>query len=446
MSYRRPVLAAAALATGAGAAVACLAPTELDVRLTTDIDCATVARFGVSIYGADPKAGPISTSRACDSGDLGNLIVAPSGARDAAIALSVVVGVTRDSESCAAANYAGCIVARRQIRFSKHDRLALPIALNRSCLDVPCTEKESCAAGRCAPADVEDPRFCSGADCPWASGGSCATPLCSFVRVRQGAQAFGVAASATTLYWAEDTGVFSLPLSAVENADVRPSVVPYAAGSGPFVKPRGVATGIVSGQWFYAATTTQQGGDLSCAWAHHEGADDSAATMCSNPIYGLAILDQPSVPTASSNVVPQLAGTSPEVGVVTPTFSGATRPEYVRRPEYLESRDGGVFVARQEGLSFFTPAGPGNPAPLEDAGATPGENLIGVAVGDRRIYVSTASGKLLALDRTTRAAVPFPGGAPTLPGPQDLAFVPRAGGGDLYVVATGGLYLMRGVE
>ncbi|MFO0671852.1 MAG: hypothetical protein U0235_19885 [Polyangiaceae bacterium] len=153
---------------------ACLDPTQITLHVTTDLTCAEATRGGATIYGGDPRTseGPLTTTRACAEGsprDLGTLVLTPSGGSDDRVSVTVVGGVTRPSEECAAAGFAGCIVARRRLPYVAHKKLDLPILLSRSCVDVvcpedqtcvPCTDAASCAAPRCAPIDT--PGACEG--------------------------------------------------------------------------------------------------------------------------------------------------------------------------------------------------------------------------------------------------------------------------------------------
>jgi hypothetical protein len=61
---------------------ACLSPTQITARLSTDVPCDTITTTGTSIYDADPTKGPRSrTTRTCtESGalhDIGTLVITP---------------------------------------------------------------------------------------------------------------------------------------------------------------------------------------------------------------------------------------------------------------------------------------------------------------------------------------------------------------------------------
>src|SRR5262249_28815712 len=102
----------------------CRAPTQLTVALTTDVKCSEMHRTSMTAGRlGDIESTPLTTSSTfcSDSGDLGTLVVVPSGGRTDEVALKVILGRGRDAESCVAPTYGpGCIVARRAIRYIAH--------------------------------------------------------------------------------------------------------------------------------------------------------------------------------------------------------------------------------------------------------------------------------------------------------------------------------------
>jgi Sulfatase-modifying factor enzyme 1 len=168
------------------ALVACRAPTEIKLVLTTDVPCSQFQ--GAAIAVGDPAAveakAPTTTSTTCDtSGNLGSLVVVPSGSKTAEVGIRVIGGIGRDPESCAAPSYGtGCIVARREVNFEEAAPLTLPVALRASCNGVICTPDETCVDGSCRSSAVSDPAACEGAGCdetvlrPPGAGGCPAGP------------------------------------------------------------------------------------------------------------------------------------------------------------------------------------------------------------------------------------------------------------------------------
>lgn len=234
---------AAALGAAAACALgwACLKPTQITLHVTTDVDCAVVVKNGASIYGnVAANEAPITTTKACDAPapprSLGTFVLTPSGGKDDAIGFSVVAGVTRPSEQCAANDFAGCIVARRRIRYVAHEPLDLPIDLSLACLDVKCRDGQTCSSGRCITSDVDDPNFaCTGRTCgdPPLNDASAsadsgaqdagasdaavgdAAPIdagANFLMSRSNNKSvYGLAVDADALYWVQNVGGPSTP-------------------------------------------------------------------------------------------------------------------------------------------------------------------------------------------------------------------------------------------
>jgi hypothetical protein len=169
--------AALVLAATAGAALAasCREPTEVSVAISTDVPCdqlrgssVTVARF--SQLEADTTVDAASTFCRPD-GDLGALVVVPSGARDGELAFRVVAGVGRPPSECVPPGYgAGCIVARRALKFLPHTSLHVQVPLRAACNGVSCSPDQTCVAGACTSAEIDTAR-CAGATCDEATLG-----------------------------------------------------------------------------------------------------------------------------------------------------------------------------------------------------------------------------------------------------------------------------------
>jgi hypothetical protein len=74
---------------------------------------------------------PILVSATCDgNGRIGSLVLTPSGARDAELAIHVIAGVTHKPEDCRAAAYDGCVC----------------VSTNSGCAaNVPCCSNAPCS-------------------------------------------------------------------------------------------------------------------------------------------------------------------------------------------------------------------------------------------------------------------------------------------------------------
>jgi hypothetical protein len=150
-------VAGVAWAAIGGAAVlsSCLGATQIEIHVTTNAPCQDSSHWrGVSIYvGAtadvETKA-PTLTTSACDAnGQVGSLVIVPTGANNDEIGVRVVAGLTREPEECSANYYDGCIVARRAIRFNPHKSLDLNIALTDDCIGISCDPTHTCVNREC---------------------------------------------------------------------------------------------------------------------------------------------------------------------------------------------------------------------------------------------------------------------------------------------------------
>lgn len=439
----RRILAAS---LGVGALVgagACLAPTQITLRLTSDVDCDTVRRFGTAIYGGGRD--PITTAASCldaaaKSHTLGSLVITPSGARDEQVTLTAVLGVTRTSESCAGSGYKGCIVSRRRLRFVPHVPLELPVALDRACQDIPCAEDETCAVGRCIPADIDDPRFCSGDACgpspttdagsdgpTTLGGGFVATPP---TRVRDTAGAVhGLDDDGEGGIWWTETGDAGSSVSVFSRVGAAP---PRTVGGYPGV---------------------------------YAGIDAKTATVyvaASSPLPRLLRYDRATGLPMSDLVVPAEAGirgvaslaaslvvtlTDGRVFDLKPTELGAGAADLATG--YAES-DGQRVVWPSPGRvsSFANPAF--GVSRVADAGALPAsaEPFVGIAVSARGFYVATRSGHIVVVDRRTGEVSELLA-AGVLSNVEDLIVIAGATSFDpvdLYIAASDGIWRMTVTE
>lgn len=135
---------------------ACLGPTQLVVDVRTNVPCTDSTQFkGVAIYVGEPgidveTRAPQLATNSCDaSGEVGTLVVTPTGANDAQVGIRVVAGLTRNPEECAAKNYDGCIVARRTVRYLAHTSQTVVVALTSDCVGNACDLNHTCVNGSC---------------------------------------------------------------------------------------------------------------------------------------------------------------------------------------------------------------------------------------------------------------------------------------------------------
>ncbi len=167
-----------ALLAGAVLGVACRAPTEVRLELSTDAECGdvtgTTITTGLLIELEDRP--PTTATTHCDprSGRIGSVVVVPARKKDDEFAVRIVTGFFKEPEQCVADDFAGgCIVARRALSFIPHDTIELPIVMEAACIDIPCGATETCRAGRCVSATLADPRRCTDpAGCDDVAGGT----------------------------------------------------------------------------------------------------------------------------------------------------------------------------------------------------------------------------------------------------------------------------------
>lgn len=141
----------------------CRSPTELVLEIYTNVPCTETAEWkGVAVYAGQPGASlekkwPTLVTTACDlDGYVGSLVVTPSDEKDARVGVRVVAGLSRNPEECEEAGYAGCIVARRSVRFLPHDSSELVVELLTECTNQGCDPDHTCLGGRCVDAATVD--------------------------------------------------------------------------------------------------------------------------------------------------------------------------------------------------------------------------------------------------------------------------------------------------
>ncbi len=121
------------------ASAGCQDATAVIVAVSTDIPCTPGATLSTAIAAGSPtnyltKAPAVKTTRCDSDGKIGTLVVVPSGSSDEDLAIEVLTTtVAKDPETCRTSP-AGCVIARRALRFVPHDTLTLPVVIHASCL------------------------------------------------------------------------------------------------------------------------------------------------------------------------------------------------------------------------------------------------------------------------------------------------------------------------
>jgi len=169
---RRTCIAPLVVAATLTSLLACKNPTEILLDVRTDVACGAGASWkGVAIYVGQPgddleTKQPTLVTRSCDpsSGEIGTLVITPSGGKDDLVGIKVVAGITRNPEDCAAAHYDGCIVERRSVRYSPSSTLNVVVDLPKVCTGVGCEGGRTCVAGACIDAFTASEPPSPGAD------------------------------------------------------------------------------------------------------------------------------------------------------------------------------------------------------------------------------------------------------------------------------------------
>src|SRR5690349_11929050 len=89
---------------GGWMAVSCRAPTEITIVLSTDVPCADLRGTSITVgrLGEIEAKAATTSSTFCDaSGDLGALVVVPSGGNGDEVAIKLVAGLGKDADGCA---------------------------------------------------------------------------------------------------------------------------------------------------------------------------------------------------------------------------------------------------------------------------------------------------------------------------------------------------------
>jgi len=154
MRRRLPSLLTIALALSTLSS--CLEATSIVLEISTSVDCSVVQANGVAIAVGMPGDDSTSSSAEtvqCSSGSVGTIVLVPSGA-DNQVGVRVMLGLSGSTNNCKSPNFDGCIVARRIVSYVAHTTITVPVELDPSCANQPCSPVETCVSGSCVPAGV----------------------------------------------------------------------------------------------------------------------------------------------------------------------------------------------------------------------------------------------------------------------------------------------------
>lgn len=140
--------------------VDCAEPTQIEIDVRTDA-CGVLKNAGIAVTTREkidteelriftPDRPDNAGCEAKPADRVGTLIIYPSGAKDAEVAIRIVGGITRTAQECTPGNYAGCVVARRIERFVEGSTKKVIVILSRACEGKDCGLGKECnQSGAC---------------------------------------------------------------------------------------------------------------------------------------------------------------------------------------------------------------------------------------------------------------------------------------------------------
>lgn len=151
---------------------ACFGATEIRLEITSNVSCHDLETGDTQLFvsSTDHQSDvPVTETHDCREADgrstIGSLVLVPSGDRAARLSVEVVTSLGKAARDCTAGHLDGCIVARRQLNFRRHEQVELPIEMRVECLGVACAESETCVLGTCRPSDTNASLFCDETTC-----------------------------------------------------------------------------------------------------------------------------------------------------------------------------------------------------------------------------------------------------------------------------------------
>lgn len=141
---------AGVLTLGVLGPVACLQPTQITVRVETDMTCGQgegelqsvlVGAGGTDSVQVDPKS-------TCADQFVGSVAVVP-GAGAGSVDITVVGTIGGSKCAIDSPNGNGCVATRRRLSFIDHIPLSITIRIESDCAGVTCDGNQTCSAGKC---------------------------------------------------------------------------------------------------------------------------------------------------------------------------------------------------------------------------------------------------------------------------------------------------------
>ncbi|MEO6418508.1 MAG: hypothetical protein ABIP39_03835 [Polyangiaceae bacterium] len=137
----------------------CQGATGVTVEVSTDLPCESNKVVTTAITAGTPSdfesRTPSAVTTRCDSaGKIGSLVLVPSGASDAELAIDVTTALAGKDPKACRTDPSGCIVARRVLHYVPHEMQNVAVVMELACVGVPCGSTETCEGGRCVAAIV----------------------------------------------------------------------------------------------------------------------------------------------------------------------------------------------------------------------------------------------------------------------------------------------------
>lgn len=144
----------------------CAEPTQIEIDVRTDA-CGVLKNAGIAVTTRDkidtadltaftPNRPDTAGCEEKPADRVGTLIIYPSGAKDAEVAIRIVGGIGRTAQECKPNDYAGCVVARRIERFVEGSTKKVIVILSRACEGKDCGLGKECNQSGTCVASSED--------------------------------------------------------------------------------------------------------------------------------------------------------------------------------------------------------------------------------------------------------------------------------------------------
>lgn len=256
------------LALGALGPAACLEPTQITVRVETDMTCGQGEGElqSVLVGAGGTESVSITPQSACADQFVGSVAVVP-GTGAGAVDITVVGTIGGSKCAIDSPNGNGCVATKRRLSFIDHIPLSITIRIESECAGVTCTGNQTCSAGKCV--DPGCGSSCGDAGGDGGGGGPRITAITS-----GGNSTCATTTAGDVVCWGDAQ---SRKLFVDANA-IPPTKIPELAG----------AKNIVLGRAHGCATFTDPNGDVVKCWGANDkvqaGHPDMPVVTVPNPV------------------------------------------------------------------------------------------------------------------------------------------------------------------